>query len=660
MATNSRLADLKRTFGMYRKNYFHDNAQIMNFMNSIDDIYNGTQFERGLASIFSMNNGFFQLPNMTKFNIFVKNFHVIYAITVVIKHIVDSNQEDYKELKKVNFVDDASGAWINVVHDTSSYIQTSGAPADIKYRLSGNTITIKLDDIMRSSQYIAENTSGGVKQLDTTNMIGYGANGNRNELLDYFYFLTRFQSFNMKSQLYAFYYFMDISSEFIQFFYKSQLLLTPNINNNATKTMICNYFTNNMSVNLINKRTDIDNRINVNTTAEAVISTNNILVPDKKYNIVRDRDNCGITLNIANAGDMLVQDIGIKLNNPDNFVCKIGETFFDILSIESIKRDDNKYDVKIKLKAYTQLCSTKSHFPNDYRLFSHTGNQLNAIILFKTLNDVRKQYVNSGKDLRQLNLNIMKSKNKINFIANKSKQQSDIITHVNTRMIVCLVIVAAVATVYTIIYFTRDPKIKIYGVLLSFVVAIIMNIVNMYFNSKLSLEEFENEVMCSAFTSNSSLSSRQQFVNNNSMIFMNYIFDLMMSYQAHISSLDTIDLFGKMSNSLTSEKKAFIEYDKMYKQQIANNSSSIDIMRHEALFKTGVINLMSSFLLLITMTFLMHFIEPRFTRIYIYIFAVLAIYIVIAYFFSVRKRVKTKSDNKYWFKISDSIANRLN
>lgn len=656
MATNSRLADLKRTFGMYRKNYFHDNAQIMNFLNSIDDIYNGSEFEKGFASIFSMNNGFFQIPSMHKFDTFVKNFHTVYAISVVIKDIVDRNQEQYKNLKKVDFVVNSGGTWISVVHNASSYIRTSGAPTNIQYMLNGSNIKIKLDNIMQSSQFIAENTKNNNITLDTNNMIGYGIESERNELLNYFYFLTRFQSFNMKSQLYAFHYFMDIASEFIEFFYKSQLLLTPNINNSATRSMICDYFTNNMSINLINKRTDIDNKINVNTTDEAVLATNNILISDKRYNVVKDNDNCGVTLNIIQA---LEDNIGAKLNNPDNFVCKIGETFFDILSIESIATDNNKYNIIIKLKAYTNQCSTKSHFPNDYRLFNHTGNQLSATILFKTLNDIRKQYVNSGKDLRQLNLNIMKSKSKINFIANKSKQQSDIISHVNTRLIVCSVIVAAVATVYAVSYFAGDPKIKTYGVLLSFVVAVLMNIVNMYFNSKLSIEEFENQATCASFTSNSSLSSRQQFVNNNSMIFMNYIFDLMMSYQAYISSLDTIDLFGKMSNSLTSEKKAFIEYDKMYKQRIANNSSSIDIMRHEALFRTGIINLMSSFLLLTTMTFLMHFIEPRFSRIYIYIFAILAVYIIIAYFFTVRKRVKTKSDNKYWFKISDSIANQL-
>lgn len=629
MATNPRLADLKRTLYMYRKNYFHDNAQIMDYMNNIDDIYNGTLFEKQLKSLLSMSDIYFgNNPNNSSFLTFKKTHKLLSHLATAIKHIVDNDDTNYTTYKSLKMISFSNSTLTTTIEDVS-------------YSVNNNTLVLPIN-------LVNSNMS-----IDITNMIEYDKNNNINSYLkNHFYFLTKFQTFNLKSQVYAFKYFMDIVKEFIVFFENSQKLLNNNyLNNQQHKEQMCNYFENTMSVDLINKRTNIDNLINKITTDD----NNNTLLGETEYTI--NGDNCNIILKAT-----INQDISLKSNNPDYFVCKIGDKYYNIFSITNTRIEGNyngNFEINIKLKAYKSLCSEKSRFTNDYSLFNENDNTVRAILLYKTLNDVRKQYINTGKDLRKLNLDIMNSKNKINYIAEKSKNKTELYNSLNIRLIVSIVVAVTIVIIYIISYFMKDDNIKLYGTIFSFVIAIIINIVNMYLNKSNNVELFDNELRCASFTSRSSQISKIQFINNNTMIFMNYIFDLLMSYQSHIASLDTTDLFNKISKSLNSEKKAFIEYDKLYKKQIDNDNNTIDIINHDLIFKTAVINFTSSLILLISMVMLLIFIEPKYIRIYIWTFMFLVIYIIAVFYYVIIRKVNTKSDNNYWNDISDSLKYQL-
>ena len=151
-------------------------------------------------------------------------------------------------------------------------------------------------------------------------------------------------------------------------------------------------------------------------------------------------------------------------------------------------------------------------------------------------------------------------------------------------------------------------------------------------------------------------SNKQTFAENQITIFIEYLKEIFVSYHIYLTTLDSTDLFRRISGSMRGEHKTFKEHREIYKYKNMINDKTIDIMKHEMIVKTAIVTMITLMFLIITAVYLAFTYKPEFIKAYLIIagiFGILNIYIFIK---AIIQPTRTKARNNYWYKIADSIA----
>lgn len=618
---NLRIDDLQRTIQTYHK-YFYDNADMLSFMTDIKNDTNGNDFEIKMKKILSMKE-----ISINEFVNFLYKFNAIYQYTDYVRSVIDGDDDKYTEYKRLS-------------DKNFSIVTTIPSPPDANTIYIGVTNQTLDERDWYSIQIPIIFTCFDNEIGSVTNNINDQSNPNKK----YLYYLTHLGEFNIKSQIHALHSFLEIVKHFIKFYVYSKRVYNIPRDYAGDPNKFCNYFNNEMITNIINTTLELNN-----------IDNNKILIDARSYDIDTS-DPCAIMLK-----ETIPRTNRIIQSNLEgfNYTCKIGNIYYDVISINENKDASNQFILTISLKAYSSGCTSNQQLPSDYQSLS-TSSAVQATILNKNIANLRKEYINSGKELKLLNQSIEKSKGKINNISQKSKIQSDVNQSLKTRLTIYYIIIALIILSYIFVYFLGKEDIKMYIAVGTFIVAILMNIINFFINTSLSVENYVNNVpICSDINQNSSLSKKKTFMENNSLVFMNYIFELFAAYDRYLSTIDTKDIFNKITNNLHSEKKEFKEHDSVFKSKIELNKATVDVMMHDNKSNISYIYMISGIILLATMFYLLYNIEPKYLNSYLIATTVLLTYILVVYYYTTTQLVNTKSTNYYWKNISNSVMDSL-
>jgi hypothetical protein len=286
----------------------------------------------------------------------------------------------------------------------------------------------------------------------------------------------------------------------------------------------------------------------------------------------------------------------------------------------------------------------------------------------KTVSDMRRDYILNGKELGSLNSNIIKSKDKINRMVKNYDKQFSMNKGIHMQMNIYKWIFIILSIIFIILFLGNFSEyIKLTTSYAIFVLILIMLIINYYIKYDY-IEPFEvstpstststastvDTTECAVLTSSSPIANRLNFVQNNMTSFVEYALQLVVAYHLYLSSLDSLDLFKKMSGAMKTEMYTFKEHEKYYKYKEKMDNKTIDILKHDMIANTGYINMLTFMFLIITIFCICYFYNPEYIKSYIIIALVLCAINLSIYYLIVLRPVRTHARNNYWSKPSQA------
>lgn len=606
---NPELTTLQTKLTKFQANNFFDNSSVIDFVKTLS--HDGdVEFENAIRAILQINTNFFpNTDNNEKMKIFLNKFNIIRIfIDWCIETIKTDNDQGVelsnycKKIKKVNIGSKPSG-------DTSTDTIFLSKQSDIITNLDS------LDDMFKYVSTIEIDFVDLVQNytIDTTS--------DENVLKNYIYMLLSFKITNMKTQIYATKYLFDLFGNYFNFFINAEKIILGKASSENEQISICNYFDETMVANVIYDETL------VNSTEEIDLS--------------------GLLIGNSLNGQFTTSDQSTRFNDipSENLMIVFeGETNGYYIKTHELNEKTGKYMFDLENPPIKSGLIT----------FSLKQRPLKGLY--------RKKFVDSGQQLKDYNVNILDSKNKINSLVSKTKAHNDILDSLDKRVIVYYVCTAIILAIYIALMFIDKKDIRTYGAIVSFVIALLMNVMNSLMNNNSIIETFTGDdgVQCrNVVNPSSSISERQSFVQTKATIFTSYMLKIFEEYQLAIDTMDVNELFNKINVSIENEKKAFKGIDKLYEHKAKMNVSEIDIIKQEIVDKVAYLHLISSITMVLATVFILNLIEPRFST-YYYIAAILAfIYIFVTYLMTTFQTVNTKSSNKYWTDISDTTRRML-
>jgi len=639
MASNPQYYDLKNMLNLYYVNFFFDNKNLVSYLQDISS-EGGNVFDDTSKKVLSLEinkNGsilFYEDgKTSTLFTRYTKLLYTITEVTQTIYFIIKTNSnyfDIYKmlsEIKLINTVPSAVDiASLNTVADTNT-----------RYYIDGTMLNIYNSDIIP-----LEFDKNADKINPATNLDNVGI------IKNYLKFLISFSDYNLKTQLYAFYYYLIMLNQFFMFYYKSEKLLVSGADGN-----LCNYFNNMFSINLLELKGAIDALLNTGRES-SLFELNTKCI-----------STCPITLNIiyTRADDILYFEKDEQFEN--NYLVIVDEIAYEVLSSQYEEEKTNYYKKLIgftlKANSNESSCQSNGSFPT----MNITQNHSKRIsIRGKTVSDIRRDYIISGNNLRNMNMNIEKSKDIINKTVKEYDKQETINKSLMLRVHIYYFIFACILISYLIIYFGYfDQKIKINFAIAVIFVIVLLIIFNYFFNYDF-IEKFQapsatvtiDTTDCSSLTASSSVARRLNFINNHITIFTEYIAVIITSFNLYLSSLDSIDLFKKLSGSMKNESNTFKEHETLYKYKEKTNKKLVDIMKHDMIYNTAFVNMITFMALIISLFMAAYIYNPEYIKVYLIITGILTFFNLYMYFYSILHPVRTKARNKYWYKLAESVA----
>ena len=541
----------------------------------------------------------------------------ILSVAMAMYHLIDTESgiEQYRGITQVNVKPNSTTTTTPKIRVT---LYPSTTLPVVYYNLNSDSyiLTVFIDD---------DDTTINFTKSDTF------VYSDTDILKNHVQFLTSFNPHNAKTEIYAFCYFMLLFQEFARFHQNCTNLLT------AT-TDVCSYFTNNLTNNLKELKNFISN-IDTNATLPTT------LIPTE-YKLTQL---CPIKLelNDSNDSNRYVLDKDSQVEELSKVMIETRK--YNILSAlyTDIENTNTKFVSSVIINASVENTTCDNINKYEFNDLEYAQNDVIDISFQPKLsNDFRKDYLESGKELGKLNEQIDISKNKINKISDSYKVQQDAKKTVDTRMYIYIAIIAIIMFVMVLALIVKnDKKIKLIVGGTSFVILLIMNIFN-YSTTQTYIEAFTTPPTCPG--SDSTISVKKDFVSYQINIMTDLALEILQESHVKLSTLDSHDILTSVSKSLKEEKRAFIEYDDIYKKKYEMNKSTVDIMKLELHETNEFVDFITMCFLLITVLYIFIAYDDKFAVVYLVIISILLFVIIYKYYYDILQPTRTKSDNMYW------------
>jgi hypothetical protein len=666
MPSNTKLNEVKSMFSTFYNNFFFDNKDILGYLNDITapggNVFDATakkilclEINKNGEQLFRKNNQDTALA--IKYDLVMSS---IYAVIQSLIHIVrtSNNYYDiYQNIQKVKLLNTPAST------EVARILKVIDPNLETKYMLDTDTLYIYDTSVINL----------------VFNKIGYKYkehmydNITDDEIVsNNIFFMLSLNEYSLKSQLFAYYYYIIILKLFSLFYYNSEYLI-----DSGTTDSICEYF-NNEFISIF---------IDLKNTVDAMISASGQNATLKEYNALCTGV-CPISLDIIYAEDEDANNL-IILNKEasigDEYVVMIEQQITDIAT-NTIQRITYTYEInnatyisgvefnylKIPKTIILKATSTEARGCNiegTYPSINIMQNETKLIKLRqKTVSDMRRDYILNGKELGSLNSNIIKSKDKINRMVKNYDKQFSMNKGIHMQMNIYKWIFIILSIIFIILFLGNFSEyIKLTTSYAIFVLILIMLIINYYIKYDY-IEPFEvstpstststastvDTTECAVLTSSSPIANRLNFVQNNMTSFVEYALQLVVAYHLYLSSLDSLDLFKKMSGAMKTEMYTFKEHEKYYKYKEKMDNKTIDILKHDMIANTGYINMLTFMFLIITIFCICYFYNPEYIKSYIIIALVLCAINLSIYYLIVLRPVRTHARNNYWSKPSQA------
>ena len=637
---NSQEEKIKNAFSSYFQNFFTDNKRVIETYSSLSIDNSNNFFDLVTSKVLlstMFNNGIFVGSNGQDSNDYVRYNNLFYCIfeTSYVLYDIVSKTNNYVDIYGMLNKIVIHGKNIPIPNEVMSVAQTVsdgsfGATLTTQYMLNGTTLTI----YCKSSDISANITKPANMKVVVDNV---DLSGDNNIITRYITFLMCFNKYNAKIQVYAFYYFMTLLNEYKKFRYFSEKLLYQS---GGGSEGYCDYFAS-FSANLMQLNETLKN---------SVIQAGNTNATNAAFT-VKCIDLCPLVFDMQD--NRMIIDMYSQLD--DNYVFIMNGTVYDIISASYVENENRSgKEVKTITINATSTLSKSCNITASMPVLDIPMNQLMPIMIReKNVLDLRKEYMTTGKDLREMNISIDKSKNKINSLSSLSKKQKERINSVNIRMYVYVAIILMILFAYVATSIIKNDRLfKLNVGIISFFVLLIMNMFN-YMLKGDYIETFvdaSNVKDCSELGDGSAVSDRINFIQHNIGILTTYTLDILLSYHLQLSTLDSEDLFQSISNSIQNEKNTFTEHRDVYKSRVEVNKATIDLEKHELNEKVQFVYLISTVFLIISMLFILNAYNNKYVLVYLVATALLIFIVVYQYYFAIIHPTRSRARNKYWRK----------
>ena len=673
MASNPKLNEVKTMFSTFYNNFFFDNKDILRYLNDITapggNVFDLTSKKILCLEIHKNGEQLFRKNNEDT-AISIKYFLIldsIYAIVQSLVHIIRTSNNNYydiyQNIQKVKLLNTPPSS------EVAKVLKIINNGLETKYMIDTDTLYIYDSKIINLE---FKKVGYKYKEHMHDNIIDDEIISNN------IFFMLSLNEYNLKSQIFAYYYYIIILKLFALFYYNSEYLI-----DSGTTDDICEYFNN----EFITVFVDLKN------TADAMISSSGQNVTLKEYN-AQCTGVCPVSLDIiygqnenvnnfiilnkdASLGDEYVVIIDQEITDSVTNTKQTVSYTYEITNASYLYNEESylKIPKTIILKAYSteaKGCGIEGVYPS----INIVQNQTKLIKLRqKTISDMRRDYILNGKELGVLNSNIIKSKDKINRMVKNYDKQISVNKGVNMQMNIYKWIFIILSIIFIVLFLGNfTESIKLTTCYAIFVLILIMLIINYYIKYDY-IEPFENAAPvsssssttrvtvdtteCSALTSSSPLGNRLNFIQNNMTSFVEYALQLVVAYHLYLSSLDSLDLFKKMSGAMKTEMHTFKEHEKYYQYKEKMDNKTIDILKHEMIANTGYVNMLTFMYLIVTIFFICYFYKPDFVKSYIIIALALAAINMAIYYLVVLRPVRTRARTNYWSKPSQTTLVNL-
>lgn len=486
---------------------------------------------------------------------------------------------------------------------------------------------------------------------------------NRNYLLNkedviknHLFYILNMTINNAKTQIYALTIYYTLVLQYIDFYRKSENFLL----NNCTGDECLSYCDklNEVLVNLNN----ITNSLNViddinNTSTLLDNSLNNYTDDDRSFKY----DNCKYKYVCPNIIIELPENTLFENENviEDEYSVIIGSNSYQIINHNLNIKKNIKYLNTITLFASGLKCNNM-----DVPIIKNItkGDSVSIQINKKNIRDFKLDYNNSTKRLNKYNKNIELNKKNINQdyeLYNLNKNKDDLL---NTQIYIYICLYIIITLFLFSALTTNENGNKRMLIIFLYIFIFILLYVNKYiynkyiseFNSEFKfsrlLETFidteeNNGSSCSNLRSDVERINYLQYISN--IFTINSCEYLKLAINS-LPSLETIDLYKRISKSLKNEKSSFRKYNNYYDKKNTSSKEKIEILKHNIISKTSLLDLITLIYLVVVSAYIIYMFFPEYIIICIVITLILIIYLIMVYINDIVSPVRTYSKNKYW------------
>lgn len=676
MTTNIELKSISKSINNFYKNFISDNKYFFNYLSDIESYNTDDKFANMVMNVLktSISTDYLMLykPNLSILNnkneiiylkdiskndstVFMDSLYIISRIYGIFANELDNHPsgiELLNSIKKVKidiFENDDS-------NDDSCLIEVDNTQI---------TFLIRNINLLSNRQMILINPNSSnieefieLKNLQYTPISGMLFNI---IVKNFIYYLFNMKTLNVKIQTNAIYNFISLVRKYANIQLYSELIISNDFNNEIYKNRMCNELStiqNELKVMI----TDINPRDSVLINGIQVTS----IIPtlEKDTFEIKQLQN-KVNINDPDIYDFIIYNPKIfetrtfiltqphnnDINNP--YIARNIKT----INFRTIQRDG----VDIKIISSVQFDIGDDNF---FKVYGQGGSKVTTFELrSKTLDDFKREYVSSGIDLRNINKNIEEYKKKVNKVVNTYDKNKNRNIKLNYHTVIFYIIFAILTIINIGLMLSEsiDTSIK-QIIVIGLIIFVIAMIIYNHFNRYIYLEyftNFETRTLISNIgdcpSGNSSTSDKINYIQNHLNIFNSNAVIFINTLTVYLPSLETKDLYNKLSTAISNEKATFGNIQKSYylKEKEANENTNLLI--HNIISNFYFLHLISYFYLVFSIVYFAYMIEPELIRLYIFIGLIFYILVIWIYYVNITQPTRTSSSHKYWIKPAESI-----
>lgn len=702
VTVNDKLDIIKQLVRGLYDNYFIDNKEVVSYLANITNV-SGNEFDSTSKYILNMvipyqsvgddreylfinNNG----NKKPKYERYFKTLNTISIIATTLHYIcnLSSNNKEWEnivKIKTINISNSSDGSSISIYEP----YDTRNTNALFKYKIVTDTLNIYL---VNADNIISVSNVDTLQQYNNTDILT-----DIDVVKNYIGFMFKIKKHNLKKQITAFYYYLEILKVCFEFYTTAESLIALRNTGNICYRFSATDAANSEQQIFSSKMNLVMPLYKLNDNLDILLANSTTELGYPQYTLTGILGNtCPLTINFspsryyASNNSNYYHDVQLS---PDDFQVKIASLDNHSLLENTVKKlyDIDEIDYQnvsissnliqqIVLKASGKVKSDGSSpciVDGAYEIIAELNgdggkkynmNNCNITInlVKRSTDNLKRDYFEIGNKLQELNTDIEKSKDKINVQVRNYDVYNNILKALDMRRNIYYVIFGIIATaVLVLLLLDLQQSAKMY---ISLTIALVMlgiNVVNYYMKYDY-IEQFSTADMtisgtvrqvddCTQIDVSTNFNTRVEFINKKIPNLTNEIVEILRKLNLFLSRLEFLDMNSKLSKSLKNEQRNFEEQATKYKYKEDANKKSIDIMKQEMIKKTGYINLISITIFIFVLVYILYLIDPTFLNVYMGIAVVLTLINLTVYYIIILHPVRTKAMNKYWVKPSTSV-----